>query len=415
MKRFNILLLCAFSLLFSCSNNDVEEVQVGGVIELDGSHSSIVLDDNEYGLVTQNSDFAFRLLKAVDDTIDVNEKIAVSPLSLSMLLSMLANGAEGDTYEEILKGLGYSGYSIDEINAFNKKLLDNMPVLDKAVQTNIANALWINKGVVVNESFSETLSERYSAEISTLDFSQDSALGTINDWCSKVTGGKINNLLPVLPDDQPLVLANALYFKAPWSKHFDKVFKGKFETEDGDPQQVKYMKGTMKSRYYEFKGFAAARIEYANMAYNYTVVLPNKDVSINDCIAKLASGALKESPVRYAGNAILTLTMPVYDINFKMFSSGPLSTLGINDVFSSNADFSGVGNIDKRIMDEIIHACYFSVDEYGTEGGAASITGLLGSSTRPEEVDLVVDRPFLFFVQEQSTGVILFIGKVSKI
>ena len=308
MKRFNILLLCAFSLLFSCSNNDVEEVQVGGVIELDGSHSSIVLDDNEYGLVTQNSDFAFRLLKAVDDTIDVNEKIAVSPLSLSMLLSMLANGAEGDTYEEILKGLGYSGYSIDEINAFNKKLLDNMPVLDKAVQTNIANALWINKGVVVNESFSETLSERYSAEISTLDFSQDSALGTINDWCSKVTGGKINNLLPVLPDDQPLVLANALYFKAPWSKHFDKVFKGKFETEDGDPQQVKYMKGTMKSRYYEFKGFAAARIEYANMAYNYTVVLPNKDVSINDCIAKLASGALKESPVRYAGNAILTLT-----------------------------------------------------------------------------------------------------------
>ena len=107
MKRFNILLLCAFSLLFSCSNNDVEEVQVGGVIELDGSHSSIVLDDNEYGLVTQNSDFAFRLLKAVDDTIDVNEKIAVSPLSLSMLLSMLANGAEGDTYEEILKGLGY--------------------------------------------------------------------------------------------------------------------------------------------------------------------------------------------------------------------------------------------------------------------------------------------------------------------
>lgn len=415
MKRFNILLLCAIGLLSSCSSDDVEEVRGGVGVVLDNNCTSIVLENNEPELVAQNRDFAFRLLKAVDENVNDNKKIAVSPLSLSMLLSMLANGAEGDTYDEILKGLGYSGYSIDEINAFNKKLLDEMPVVDKAVQTNIANALWINKGIVLNEPFSETLSEKYGAEISTLDFSQSSALGTINRWCSDVTGGKIKNLLPVLQSYQPLVLANALCFKAPWNKHFDKLFKGKFKSEDGSTQQIKYMKGTIKTTYHEFESFATTKIEYANKAYNYTLVLPNEDVSVKDCIDKLASGALKESPKRYVRNAILTLTMPVYDIDFRMNSGGPLSALGINDALSHNADFSGIGNIDRQIMDEIFHVCSFVVDEYGAEGAAASATGVIGSTSRPVEMDLVVDRPFLFFVQEQSTGAILFIGKVGKI
>lgn len=415
MKRLNILLLCAISMLFSCSNNDVDREPGGITIELDNNHTSIILEANEHELVTQNKDFAFRLLKAVDENFPEKEKIAVSPLSLSMLLSMLANGAEGDTYEEIVTALGYSGYSIDEINAFNKKLLDNMPIIDKAVQTSIANALWINKDIVVNESFCETLSERYNAEISALDFSQSSALSTINNWCSKVTDGKIKELLSEIASSQPLVIANALYFKAPWNKHFDKVFKGKFKTEDGSAQQVKYMKGTLKAKFNEYEGFCTAKIQYANMAYNYTVVLPNEGISVNDCIDMMASGALNESPVKHIGNAILTLTMPVYDINFKMFSKEPLTAIGINEAFKSEADFSSIINMDKQIMNEILHVCSFAVDENGTESAAASATAMVGSSTLPVKMDLVVDRPFLFFVQEQSTGAILFIGKVGRI
>lgn len=395
--------------MMSCSDDDNDN----NSIVLDGKCTMIPVTSNDLDIIENNNKFAFNLLKAVNEKSVDNSRLVMSPMSVSMSLSMLANGAEGDTYTEIADALGCSGFSIEEMNALNTKLIDNLPVVDKAAKVTIANSLWLDNDFVAEDAFAEEISSSYYAGIFSCDFADSKTLDAINRWCSNATNGKISNFLRQLHSETRMLLVNTLYFKAPWTTTFKNEFVGKFTAEDGSLQDVKYMNGTVDARCYSHDKFYTAEFSYANNAYNYTIVLPEEGVSVDECIDELAAGGLYNGSLSFVGISNMTLTMPVYEMEFKMLAKESLEALGIKKAFDSSVGLPAIGK--GVVLGDVVHVCNFNVDKNGTEAAAATAAIMYDSSLSNFKSELVVDRPFLFFVKEVSTGAILFIGKVGKI
>ena len=409
MKKL-LLFMCFVALLTSCSQDE----NLDSPSLIDNKHTKIPVTAQETEMMENNCDFSFRLFKAVNANVG-DDRIAFSPLSLSMSLSMLANGAKGETCSEILSAIGYDDNSMSEINSLNTKLLDSLSVIDKAVNVNLANSIWLNNGFEPKESFSDILADSYYADVCSRDFSNSSTLGEINRWCSKETNGKVNELLTYLSPESQMVLANAIYFKAPWNVKFSETLSGKFTTVDNTLQDVEFFKGKRFARYYSHNKFTAVQLDYGNKAFSYTVVLPTEGVGVDDCVKELADGAWDMFALSYIGYSNVTLTMPKYEVDFKISAETALKSLGIEKAFVEGADLSGICDGSSLRVGDVVHACSFKVDKDGTEAAAATAINTLDAAPSVPEREFVVDRPFLFFVQEQSSGVVLFVGKVGSI
>lgn len=410
MKKL-LLFACLMTLLASCSEDrgwDTPSL-------IDNKHTDIPVTDKEIEMIENNCDFSFSLLKAIDDNSENKDCIAISPLSFSLSLSMLANGAKGETCSEILAGIGYDGCSMSDINSLNTKLLDSLPVIDKAVNVNLANSIWFNDGIEPKDDFSNTLASCYYADVFSRDFANASTLGEINQWCTRMTNGKVNSLLNYLDRRNMMLLVNSIYFEAPWNVKFGETLRGKFTTLDNTLQDVEFFKGKQFARYYLHNKFEAIQLDYGNKAFTYTLVLPLENVSVDECLDELASGACDKLVNSYVGYSSVVLTMPKYEVEFKISANVALRSLGIDKPFVEGADFSGIYDGSFLKVGDVVHACSFKVDKDGTEAAAATAIGLVNGVPPTLEREIVVDRPFLFFVQEQSSGAMLFVGKVGAV
>ena len=410
MKKSFLLIFGIAAILASCTQDN------GGKNE----RGIIELSPVEKNISKQSNDFAFKLLDAANKTIDKETQIVVSPLSASLALSMAMNGAKGETLEEMMDVLGFSGTTIDEVNAFNKKLMSGMTQLDKTTKLNFANSLWLNN-VTVQEAYKQTVEENYKTEIFTRDFAEAGTLDAINGWCSKATNKKIGKMYDKMPKDLIFMLLDAIYFKAEWATPFTKITDGKFTTENGDKQDVKFMSGKHDAKYYDSDKFKAYGLQYGNEAFSYYIVMPEEGVNVDECANILANGAWKEATTIgntiYKGYVDLDLTMPMYETNFKADIIPTLKAMGIKKAFSNTlAEFPNIIEERDIFISHAMQATTFKVDELGAEASAVTSLGGYDMAVQPfEKIKLVVDRPFIFFVQEQSTGAILFIGKVGKI
>ena len=203
MKKSFLFILGLTALFTGCTQEDSGKNE-RGVIELSPVEKSIS---------KQSNDFAFGLLNAASKNLADKQQIVVSPLSASMALSMAMNGATGETLEEMMNVLGFEGATMDEVNAFNKKLMIGLTQLDKTAKLSFANSLWLNN-VTPQETYKETITNNYNAEIFTRDFAKRGTLDAINGWCSKATNGKIGRMYDELPAGLQFLLLDATYFKA---------------------------------------------------------------------------------------------------------------------------------------------------------------------------------------------------------
>ena len=404
MKKLSIFLLCAVSLFCSCSDDD--DTYKRGYIEL----SSL-----EKEIAQQSKSFAFNLLNAVNDNTDDNSQVLVSPLSASFALSMAMNGASGETLNEFVDVLGFSGYSAGEINTFNRKLLGGLNRLDNSVKIEVSNSLWLNSGFSVLDSYRNAVKSDYKAQLQQVDFAQPSTLDAINSWCSRNTGGLVNNMLDYLSPDNMFLLINTLYFKAPWAAPFTTVKQGAFTTITGEEQTVDFMTGEQNARYYQSDRYTAAAITYGNGAFCYYVVLPNEGIDADECIDELAAGSWSDYRDYYYGIVNLKLSMPKFEISSKRYLASPLMGMGLNAAFLPGADLSNMTSIPTTHISNVLQGVVFKVDEMGAEAASATVITGDVAAPPPMNVELTVDRPFLFFVQEQSSGAILFAGKVGRI
>ncbi len=348
-----------------------------------------------------------------------NENFMFSPFSIKMAFALAANGAEGETKQEILDVL-----EIEDLDAFNAAAAEQIQKYNatEAVELNIANALWINQSKTpakVVPGYAQAMQRYYAAEIDTV--TDKTAVPTINGWVSEKTKGKIPALIQ--NSDFYAALVNAVYFKADWENKFNKegTREATFYNADGTTKKTDFMYQTDNFAYGTVGGVRILELPYKNYTtvrdengkYN-TVYADGVDVRMYI----LLSDTKVYNPQAPLDEATLTqkrvnLALPKFEASFEVGLNDLLKPLGIVRAFDINrAQMSGILENQPLYIQTGIHKSYIKVDEQGTE--AAAVTGAFGgapTSAPPQEIiEFKADHPFTYVIRDNASGEILFVG-----
>lgn len=380
--------------------------------------TDIILTDTEKQITADNNVFAFDFLRAVRENAKPDENILLSPLSASLAFAMLNNGAAGDTRSEIQGTLGYGGISIDAMNGYFQKMLAAMAEVDNTSAFEWANSIWIAEGFPVLKPFADVNKEHYDAEVRNEDFTDSGGTAKkINDWCAEKTHDKIPSIIGEVRSDAVMYLINALYFKAEWSEPFDPDITrdGTFRNSDGSTSTVSMMHAQEGFNYYDGEQYAMAEFPYGNEAFSMVVVLPHEDVAVSSVV-----GNMKAEDWDKASGKMVKQTINVRFPRFKVQSdralNDDLQAMGMASMFDpAKADFSLISP-NPIFVSLVKQKASIEVNEKGTEAAAVTIIHMVGSSGGPEppKPEFYMDRPFLYFIKEKSTGTIFFMGVMNK-
>jgi serpin B len=370
-------------------------------------------------LVAGNTEFAFDLYRQLGTN---GSNLFFSPYSISLALAMTYAGARSTTEEQMAETLHFTTLGQDRLHpAFNALVLElasrgEDPTVKKEdrFQLHIANALWGQDGYGFLPAFLDVLAENYGAELTQLDFIQqpEAARLTINDWVSDETDEKIKDLLPqgsIAPDTM-LVLTNAIYFKGTWEYRFDKdstIENGIFTLLDGSQVAVPMMRQTAHYGYAEGKGFKAVELPYVGDKLSMVILLPETG-QFEEFSQGLNAERVNAILKGLRDQGFVAVHLPRFEYQSELNLAGPLLKMGMADVFTGAADFSGMDGTHSLFIDEVFHKALISVDEDGTEAAAGTAVTMRKSADHT----VVADHPFIFLIRDIKTGTILFIGWV---
>ena len=342
------------------------------------------------------------------------KNIMFSPTSLNFALGMIAEGAEGDTKEILDDYLGTNDFAayakeyLDKIKAYNTE--DESYGYQSKVK--IADAVWVDKGLTLQEKFKNMVSDSFGAEVEAVDFSAvEKTCDVINSWCDKNTEGLIPKIITpdLINDNTGLCLTNSLYFESGWNGEPWNVS----DTEEsfGKKEKTKYMTCT-GDRYYENDKATAFGRDYAN-GLSFIGILPNDEGDFN--LEDLDIGGLLKSNPEYDE---VDCKMPKLNFETSTVLNDMLSSLGLDNLFSSNADFSGIADQNVKV-DTILQKTKLELDENGTKAAAVTAVTMECMSAAVENEPIIktveLTRPFAFLIYDRSNDEILFIGKVTSI
>lgn len=405
MKNLLFTLLISTMAIMSTSCEPVEDPKT--------EVNSIVLRAGLEKRIEQDNEFALDLFNKTLNYAD-ESNVFISPLSVSIALGMARNGAEGETKTEMESCLKMSGLSDDDINDYYKVMLTSLPKIDAKTKLNIANSIWYRTGFPIKQNFLQINSQYFNADVRDLDFTQTWAVDTINDWCARKTNQLIKKPLDNISEDAMLYLINAIYFKGIWAKQFDpqKTVEATFTDEKGIGSKINMMRMTDTLKYAEDEKAQYLDMPYGNGAFSMTVILPKQEMTpmnfagqltLNNWTATLESLTEQKVEVR----------MPRFKVENKLSLNDVLKNMGMVKAFTDQAEFNGISNID-LLISRVIHSTFCEMNEEGTEAAAVTIIEF-ETTSMPLHPVFNANRPFLFVIRENSTGVILFMGKMGKV
>ncbi|MDR2804289.1 MAG: serpin family protein [Dysgonamonadaceae bacterium] len=402
-------------LLFSCDENS------NGNEDTLSSPIIISLSDAEIQMKDGGNHSAMNLFSIIHELQDNDENIVFSPLSLNMALAMVWNGAGGETKQAIQKTMGMNDYSPKEVNEYFKKLRESFIKTDPTVQLAIANSIWYHQDFSVKDDFIRTNKTWYNAETNKIDFDSPQAPTIINQWCSEHTNGRIKEMVKTISSNTVMYLLNALYFKGAWADEFgfnqSATANAPFTKEDGSKVTVQMMKQNRTLDYYKDDYLALTSLPYGNQAYSMLFVLPNSGVSFDALVTQLKQEGYWEQCLRSISTYDVNLYIPRFKTEYEIKLNDALKESGMGIAFGKMADFSAISDIPVFIS-EAKQKSFIEVNEEGTEAAAVTSIEMMvtsaGPPPEPEKVTFRADRPFLFAIQENSTGTILFMGKIGK-
>ena len=403
-KEFILISLCLAGFLLSCSKEKTAVVEI----------KPVQLTEKQQQVVNQGNTFGFDFFRKVYELSGNNGNLMVSPLSVSMALGMTRNGAAGTTLAGMNTALGMAGMTDSEINEAYKYILETFSSLDPKVKLAIANSIWYRNTFSVQQSFINTNQDYFHAQVSPLDFSDPGAVSTINNWVSTNTNQLIPKILDQIPSDMVMYLIDAVYFKGQWKYRFDpsKTQDEPFYLPDGTVVQAPAMIMEKNISLFSGNGFAAIELPYNQGNYNMIVMLPDTGKTVNDVTGQLSQENWNSWYSQFAPLDV-QLQLPRFKFSYdepKM--KEVLGDLGMAVAFDPvNADFTRINPDGNLFISEIKHKTYIETNEEGTEAAAVTSVGVAVNSV-PVIHNFIVNRPFVFFINEKSTGVILFIGTV---
>ena len=332
-----------------------------------------------------------------------DENVVTSPYSAAVCLSMLAEGAGGETRAEFDSALGGIMFKAEDLGS-------NDTVVVKS-----ANSIWIDDNFSIRNSYVNLLQNDFDAFITTQRFSDPATVKAINNWCLEHTEGKIGDMIDRLSPGMVMVLVNALYFNAPWADAFDPeltsedVFYGKSKSG-----KVSMMHRTGQYNYAQVSGAQIIQLPYEGRRYSMFVALPPAGSDLDKLIPHITEGAFN-SALEMMSPKRVKLSLPKFKVETFMLLNKALQNMGIRTAFTPAADFRGIAEMGPLVLDQVKQKCYVEVAEKGTEAAAVTVAQIRLTSVRvnPEDMAVMtVDRPFVFMIADGYTGNILFAGKI---
>jgi serine protease inhibitor len=387
-----------------------------GLLAVVGCFEARAADEDMQKLASANASFGFNLMKQVVGERPT-DNVFISPYSVSAALQMVWQGAAGETKTEMDQALARTNFKPETAGSAYKKLDQSIKSAASKVALNVANSIWYAPNIELKPQFLSINQNFYGAKLSALDFTDPRSAGVVNSWVSEATHGKINKIVqPPLSSRTGLILVNAIYFKGNWEHTFDnKATKGgPFHLRDGGQKQTRMMQQTRKFSYQEDSGFQAIRLPYVGDRLGMLIFLPATNSSPNKLLAGLNGDAWREKIMPKFQQREGTIVLPRFKLEFKADLVGSLKGMGIRQAFSSAANFSGIASMGLYISG-VDHASFVEVNEEGTEAAAATqvTVALTSAMPRARPFLMVVDRPFFFAIEDNSTHSILFMGIIN--
>ena len=400
------------------------------------------LSSRQEQLLQQSNEFSLNLLRQVYEAETESENVIISPLSASMALSMLMNGADGETLKQMKATLGFGDWSEEDVNEFNKLMLTSLPCLDTCTQMELANSLWFQEGFPVQDAFTELNKQYFMAQVENVDFTNPATADLINAWAAKHTHDLIKKVVnPEMIADCVTLLANALYFKGVWADKFDKeqTIDEDFTSSKNVRQVVDMMHKwkNMKYCYLSDKNAQLLELDYLGGAYCMDLLLPSKDSDIPTLLKSLQADEMQtwenkfwpEDEIEYYDYEAdemktvrqrrleeVKVQMPKFTLRYERKLNNDIQALGMKDMFNmSLANFSRLSEIPTYVS-FVKQNTFMSVDEAGTEAAAVTTIGLEGTSIGepPKVPEMYINRPFLLFIREKQYGTILFAAVIGN-
>ena len=411
MKKLAILFACTMTLCAcsdSGSNNDDNN---------NNPRKTISLTTNEQDAVAAANELAYRTFRHLNDD---TKNIAFSPLSSQMALSMTANGASGQTLDEMLELLSPDG-TLSTLNSLYGKLYDELPSCDAKTKLTIANSFWLDKKLEPIADFRSVLNSDYGAKLNIYDKKNPkAAVSMVNEWMKDNTNGMITDLVTedVISD---AIIANAIAFKSEWREKFDKKNSKQeaFHKSNGDNCPAIYMNGCQKGIYGEIGTTEFATLHFGNGNFSITFVMPEYGKSPCEAIGEYLD--FEEYPGAFSNIYDITLKIPRFEASAKHDLIPAYKALGIERAFyDTYAELNGIckqgatGEECSMYIKYVLQECRVSIDEDGAEAAAStSVSTEISTSVGTHGATFELTRPFAYIISESSTGAFLFMGTIN--
>ncbi len=380
----------------------------------------------EKDVVEANNRFALDLYtRLADDPANRNDNLFFSPFSISSALAMTYEGARGTTAGEIRSVFHFPENQSTMRSGF-AEIIAGINNKTNAYTLRTANALWAEKTYAFLPDYINTAERYYGARVTNLDFvnAPEEARITINRWVEGQTENRIRDLIPrgVIDSQTCLVITNAIYFKGTWKKQFEKekTTDAVFRTANGSAVQVPMMQRTDENAtfgYMETETYQALSLPYesgGSRDISMLLILPKGD-SLAEIERSLGPDMYDDICHRLVEKRVKVF-IPRFSLKTRYFLPRVLSSMGMPLAFTAGADFSGMDGRGGLFITNIIHQAFVEVNEEGTEAAAATAV-ILGKGISPPEEKIPVfraDHPFIFFIRDNESGNILFMGRVEN-
>ena len=332
----------------------------------------------------------------------------ISPLSISTAMAMTYAGARKETADEFEKVMHFNNEAgnFHELNGlYQSQLSENL----SEIQWNLANRLWGYGPSEFNQEFLEVNSRYYNAPIEV-----NATEGDINAWVEKQTQNKIKDLIPpgTITSDTRLILTNAVYFKGDWKYEFKKKDTKKkefFAPKKSIKVEMMFQKGGFG--YAETMEYQSIRLPYKGDKQSMLVFLPKE--SLEQVEKNLTNNEIKSLLRRSKAN--VNVHFPKFILEYKETLNTYLIDKGMGNAFGVGANFSGIITAEPLWIDQVIHQSFIEVSEEGTEAAAATAVVMTTESvspSKPQNIEFNANKPFLFFIVDEISESILFMGNL---
>ena len=410
LSAVSLMLLCARIVGLAGCSTRIEAEDLMKDVNAQTVQNKVPLSDKSIHV----TDFAIRLFRAANAD---GENTLISPLSVLCALATSANGAKGETLEQIENALGLEK---DELNLYLYSYITSLPQGEK-YKLCLANSIWLTEDerFTVNGDFLQANADYYGADIYKAPFDDKQTLKDINNWVKNETDGMIPSIVDQIPPEAVAYLVNALAFEAEWKNIYEKgqVKDGYFTNADGERQSIEMMYSS-EGRYIEDDNATGFIKYYSGEKYAFVALLPNEGISVTEYIATL-DGESVNNMLNNAQHTTVDTAIPKFESEYETEMSNDLKSMGITLAFDPDcADFTGLGtSTDGNIfINRVIHKTKIQVGEKGTKAGAATVVEMTDKMSMPIVSKRVyLDKPFVYMLVDCESNIPFFIGTMTDI